>query len=674
MKSKSILKFVSLLGVGSFVSLAAASCTQSIVPVTNSSTSTSNQDSSSSRTTMTDRMSDSDPSSGDSQEMNTPEQQLAAARQALTDLLNTESNNIALYSDYAVIQNTLKSAYETAKKESENANATLEDIKSVETTLKTAISKAESEKRAFDSANQPLVTAYNELKTTLQSNKVSLDGLSENKYSAIKNKVSSVFDVGSGILTHKLDSLMGENLGVENITKANQDIKDALENLAKWKQNADEFDNFKKNRLSEAQLTRGTDSAQNQAQPSNWSFVGYSADVTGSNLQNLSFVQRKVWMSDRGTTSPVASPVLSTDVSWIYSFAGEGTKYTLKFTYYGPSIAYLYFPYKLVKNADSSSLALQYKLNDSNPKAINFQSTQTASANSVPSHGETSPDSAPESGMTPETPVADEMTTSNNATNPIPTVSDINVAKIKLTDLIFGENTLEFSLPTDMPAKVSPMIGNMYLTSNSESEDKIYNEIFGNTNENDTSVTVDLLKGYGLTSAWSIYVGEFKNLMRAGESSSNSHTDTPSYLVGFIAGPSERVLASSVRSPIKTPAGMRQNRTYTIYVNAPQVGDYYISGSYISSMMQRSLKFQTGDTANAVTINVTSTTSFSTLERFNTGDMGTSVVMSNQKSALNLKKGLNKIIISGNNDTPFIGNLTFTLNNAPTNDAGSENM
>ncbi|SYV94470.1 Mycoplasma haemagglutinin, partial [Mycoplasmoides gallisepticum] len=85
-----------------------------------------------------------------------------------------------------------------------------------------------------------------------------------------------------------------------------------------------------------------------------------------------------------------------------------------------------------------------------------------------------------------------------------PTVDDIKIAKVALSNLNFNSNTIEFSVPT---GKVAPMIGNMYLTSsNAEvNKNKIYDDLFGNTfnNENNpTAVTVELLKGYSLAASW----------------------------------------------------------------------------------------------------------------------------------------------------------------------------
>ncbi|QMT98275.1 FIVAR domain-containing protein [Mycoplasma tullyi] len=669
MKRNKILKFVSLLGVGSFVMLAAASCTQTITPVPKSGTSSSN-------TGMTNSMSSNNANTDNGQEMNSAEQQLATARKTLTDLLNTENDNIALYSDYGKIESDLKTAYDTAKNEAGNANSSLDDLKSIQTALQTAIDKAASEKQTFDNANRALVTAYNQLKITLQSNETTLGSLSGDKYSAIRDTLTPLFNTGSGIITNKLDSLTGERLSIENITKANQDLSQALSKLPRWKQNAEEFDNFKKNALSKDNLSVGSDATNNQDQPVNWSFVGFSVDVSGTSgssmIPNWNFAQRKVWISNNGTTSLVADPVSSSDVSWIYSLAGTGTKYTLKFVYYGPSTGYLYFPYKLVKAGDMNSVALQYKLNESGPKTINFQSGQAAPISaSTNVEGTPSNGGAPMARSSSETLVADGMTDSNNEMNPTPTVADINVAKITLTDLKFGENTLEFSLPTDEDnaAKVAPMIGNMYLTSNVDSQNKIYDQIFGNTNSttnNQTSVTVDLLKGYGLISGWSTYIGEFKNLTVPNGTSSTTQATTPSYLVGFIAGNGSRTLSSDTNA-VKTPTATGAQRTFTIYVNAPMDGDYYFGGSYISSNSQsRSLIFKANDDTNTVTVTVPMASgNFTSLETFNTGNTSSNVVANNMKRTLHLKQGLNKILINGDtNNTPFIGNLTFTLSNS----------
>ncbi|SYV94460.1 lipoprotein and hemagglutinin (VlhA) family protein [Mycoplasmoides gallisepticum] len=50
----------------------------------------------------------------------------------------------------------------------------------------------------------------------------------------------------------------------------------------------------------------------------------------------------------------------------------------------------------------------------------------------------------------------------------------------------------------------------------------------------------------------------------------------------------------------------------------------------------------------------------------------TNVVQNQMMRALNLKEGVNKIVISGDNHTPYIGNLTFTLNATPSSNTESE--
>ncbi|SYV95238.1 lipoprotein and hemagglutinin (VlhA) family protein, partial [Mycoplasmoides gallisepticum] len=246
MKRKNILKFVSLLGIGSFVMLAAASCT-SVTNQTPNPAPKPNPNPEPKPDPMPNPpsggmnggdtnpgndggMMGDNPNSGNT----TPEQQLAAARKTLTDLLGTENTNVALYADYAKIQSTLSTAYMTAKTASENTSATLDNLRSASTTLQAAIDKAASNKRTFDSANQPLVTAYNQLKTTLQSKTTSLEGLSENKYSSIKNHLSKLFDAGSAIAARTLDPTMGTVPEVMSVTKANEDIMTAVSKLTEW--------------------------------------------------------------------------------------------------------------------------------------------------------------------------------------------------------------------------------------------------------------------------------------------------------------------------------------------------------------------------------------------------------------------------------------------------------
>lgn len=250
--------------------------------------------------------------------------------------------------------------------------------------------------------------------------------------------------------------------------------------------------------------------------------------------------------------------------------------------------------------------------------------------------------------------------------NEVPTVNDIKVAKVVLSDLKFGTNTIEFSVPTgdDHTSKVTPMIGNMYLTANDQNVDKVYDDIFGNTvanQDNTTEVSVDLLKGYSLSTSYSMYVRRFTDLTESGTTISN-----PVYLVGWIGGNGARLNDESIQNVNSFPVVNGDSRTLTVYVNAPQQGQYHISGSYISSTTQRSLRFSTDNiessNSNSITINVTAKQNWTSLEEFNTSSDST--IMQSNNRMLNLKKGLNKIVISGvsNGDTPYIGNLKFTLN------------
>ncbi|WP_027122420.1 FIVAR domain-containing protein [[Mycoplasma] imitans] len=622
MKRKNILKFISLLGVGSFVSLAVASCGQVDTP-------------------NPEEPKPTNPTQPDKPEDNAAKQ-LAEAKTKLTSLLNTKAQNVAKYQDYAKIQSSLTTAYTTAEGVSNKNDATLMNIQDATTALQSAIDKAASDKKTFDDQNSDLVTAYGQLKTTLQNQDATLETLTETKYSAIKSRLSDLYQIGTEITSKTLDPSMGDKPSVDSVKQANSDITTAIseDSLNKWKLNADKYNVFEKNALSKTALSATNDTTHNGEQPSNYSFVGYSNELaTGTGapttLPNWNFAQRKVWTSEttanNGSTDIVESPNSKTDVSWIYSLSGEGTKYSLTFDYYGPSTAYLYFPYKLVKSADSSSVALQYKLNNGEQQPITF--------------------------------AADGQQNGEATANKTPTVSDINVAKVNLSGLKFGSNTIELSVPTETAAKVAPMIGNMYITSNAQNSDKIYNDIFGNTlntNDNSKSVSVNLLTGYSLASGWSIYIGQFTQL--TGQETM--------YLVGFIGGNNPRNANNTTTNNVSFPSTRGANRTFTIYVNAPEAGQYFISGSYLSGAKQaRGLEFSTGIETNIVKINGLKENNWTTLGKFNTAEPTTTEDVNSADNTmhktLTLVKGLNKIVIAtgttNGGDAPFIGNLTFTL-------------
>ncbi|AFP80916.1 variably expressed lipoprotein and hemagglutinin (VlhA) family protein [Mycoplasmoides gallisepticum CA06_2006.052-5-2P] len=675
MKRKNILKFVSLLGIGSFVMLAAASCTSATTPTPNPEPKPTpnpepnpmpNPGGGDMNNPPSGGMNGGDTNPGNDGGMDNATQQLAAAKKELSDLLATQNSNLASYADYAKIQNTLTSAYTTAKSTSDNTSATLEQVKSATSTLQTTIDAAASEKKTFDAANPELIKFYNNLKTELQSKTTNLESLNDPQYSGIKDNLNSLYNSASEIVNKTLIPATGNDLMRTDVEKVNTELMGAVSSLAARKTSAENlFSAFDKNVLVKTNLTAGNGSQVANDQPGNYSFVAFSVNaVTASdNLPNWNFAQRRVWDS---ATAPLATtttengaqpePAL-TDVSWIYNLTGTGAKYSFTFNYFGPRTGYLYFPYKLVNSSQSDKVGLQYKLNEGSVQAITFAPTTPASAVSEPTHTPT------------EMASSNEMSVANNdmavvkEANPTPTVNDIKVAKVSLSNLNFGENTIEFSVPSG-DGIVAPMIGNMYLTSNPANTDKIYNSIFGNSIADNNTITVDLLKGYSLSTSYSIYIRRFTGLQEA-------HTTDPVYLVGWIGGNGARNNDPSIRNVNSFPVVNNQERVFTIYVNAPTAGEYNISGSYISTMSARSLNFSTsnGTSNNSVTILVTAKTDWTTLGTFDTASNTTTTTsrLTNSKKTLNLQKGLNKIVISGvsgvaNGNTPYIGNLTFTLN------------
>ncbi|WVH36508.1 hypothetical protein SE856_03560 [Mycoplasmoides gallisepticum] len=678
MKRKNILKFVSLLGIGSFVMLAAASCTTPVNPTPNPNPNPPSGG-----------MMGDNPNPGNGEGMDNSAQQLAAAKVSLNTELATQTNNVALYSDYAKIKQDLTNAYTIANDVSTKSDATLMEVQKATTDLQGAIKAAAKAKTDFDSTHAELVTAYKNLKSTLQTKTQTLDSLTAEQFSSISAHLSALYKAGEAITTKTLTPADGTMLNLTDVTNADNSIKVATSNdkLIKWKDNANKFFNgFEKNVLSKAKLTLASNQSNNNDQPVNYSFVGYSSSVpfTGeTNKPIWYFSQRKVWdytINNNGTIVQNASDNSTdslTDVSWIYSLTGEGTKYQLTFDYYGPTTAYLYFPYKLVKTGDSSSVALQYKLNNGDNQQVEFKAATTpdsatgTESTTAPNSGSASSGGSQDASSSATLVAAEDMQA--NEMNPKPTVSDINVAKVTLSNLVFGQNTIEFSVPD---SKVAPMIGNMYLTSsNSENnKNKIYDDIFGNSSvtkeNNSNAITVNLLKGYSLAADSSTYVRQFTNLTNSTQPEENN---TPTYLVGFIGGRGPRTVNPTGK--ITTPWAIKDNRTLTIYVNAPTQGEYYISGSYLTEK-DRELKLSTdSDSNNSVTITTKGKNNLTTLGTFDTatateGDNGTPV---GTTRTLRLKAGLNKIVIAGGGKenvdkgfAPYIGNLTFTLKSAQT--------
>ncbi|AHV85450.1 Mycoplasma hemagglutinin VlhA [Mycoplasmoides gallisepticum S6] len=476
------------------------------------------------------------------------------------------------------------------------------------------------------------------------------------EFAAIKNNLDSLYQTAKTLIEGTLQPKMGNSPQVEAVTQANQAIVNATQMLETRKNNASTLNtSFLKETLKSASLSAATgDNATTvQQQPGNYSFVAYTSDIASP---NWNFAQRTVWTADNKlVTSPLPNnsqnSATLTDVSWIYTLSGTGAKYTLTFDYYGPQTGYLYFPYKLVKGADKNNIGLQYKLNDGNFEQINFAPAPTEPARS------TMPQTAPENQT------SEENMTAASQLNTTPTVSDINVAKVTLFNLKFGSNTIEFSFPMN---KVAPMIGNMYITSDEANKKQIYDSIFGNTSvqtASQTSVSVDLLKGYSLATSWRTYIRQFTGLTGNGV-----QTSDPVYLIGLIGGSGNRSVARAQMNIKNIPHVNGATRTFTIYVNALLNGNYHISGAYLQgSNSARSLKFSTGTSSsnNEVTVANLKQNNWTTLGHFDTKMTSTTVSGTGtlMKRTLTLNQGLNKIVVSevNNGDTPFIGNLTFTL-------------
>ncbi|QMT98251.1 FIVAR domain-containing protein [Mycoplasma tullyi] len=687
MKRKNIFKFVSLLGIGSFVMLAAASCSQAASPTQNPSSRTELGGSA-----MMDMPSGNDNTNINQDMTNAVDTELRSARNQLSTLVDTENENTALYADYAKIQDTLKNAFAVARATVDKSDSTTQSLKDAKSTLESAISNANKEKTDFDEKNVDLVTAYNALKEALKNQKTNLDSVSEPNYAALKTNFVNLYNQAKTIVETTLIPITDSALNVENVMTINQNLTAAISRNVMWKRNADNLVNSFINQSILKKDITGVSESNSKVHPGNWSFVGYSVDVDNVNFD---FAQRTVWAAEDSntTTLPItntgenSSPL--TNVSWIYNLNNVDAKYTLSFRYFGASpTAYLYFPYKLVKDSDKSNVALQYKLNGEEAKTIDFkkvtQSESTGYGSSIETEGskKQKPEETGEHSETTDSPTTPSTTIINEA----PTVSDIKIAKIALSNLKFNLNTIEFSVPQGMGEnmmKVAPMIGNMYITSSDNEANRklIYDSIFGNTTSKEaskTAVTVDLLKGYSLATSYNMYVRQFTNL---------TDDKTPVYLVGLIGGNqprfggTNRIRQSTLENNRPSPNIDGIKRTFTIYVNAPQDGNYYISGQYLQGTMNmpRALKFSTQTTNNMmseVTITDLKQNNWETLGSFDTSKNDTMIqngtTGTEMQRAINLKQGLNKIIVSGvssiaRGDTPFIGNLTFTLMNQTAN-------
>ncbi|WP_245576671.1 hypothetical protein [[Mycoplasma] imitans] len=653
MKTMKYIRIASLLALGSIMSLGVTSCSLIVLKSIKSIKKPDNP---------SNKLPDDKPPNKGDGNINIDTDQikdLQSAKTILKSLIANQSATTESFDDYAKIKNALSSAYTLANNVSNNSSASIDSLKNAISNLQAAIHSAKNEKQDFDNKHSNLVQTYNAIKTSLSYQQDILDQLQDANYSLIKAYVTNLFNQAQVIINNTLVPVNDANTPVlENLQSLNNKILSSarqeviasqinkVDNLVNW---------FEKFALNKQGLT-GVDSTRNNPQPWNYGFGGYSVDIgTGALTQpvsniintvsvlNYSYYRRMFW---RNNTTLLPNQDGLTDVSWIYGLFGNNAKYTFTFNYYGPSTSgYLFFPYKLVKQADSNNIALQYKLNNANPVAINF------------------------SGSSAQT---------NN--NPAPSVNNINVASVMLTNLRYGSNTIEFSLPANDSTKVAPMFGNMYISGSANNIDKVYNDIFGNEPAQESnSIIVKFATGYNLASDYSTFIVPYtSNLANI----SNSQR-TERFLIDFVGGSTVRGSSNNSNSwyfvginPQKAPSSTGANRTFIFYVNAPQTGDYALSAPYYTTSM-RNLSFsvnnQTGNN-NVIDINnlLSSTRRDRTLRQFDTSQ--TNGTNDNNKQSLStpdlmfshptlrLTKGINKIVVNGGStggDAPLFGNVTF---------------
>ncbi|SYV94478.1 lipoprotein and hemagglutinin (VlhA) family protein, partial [Mycoplasmoides gallisepticum] len=260
-KKRIILKTISLLGTTSSLSIGISSC-------------------------MSITKKDANP--------NNSQTQLQTARMELTDLINAKAMTLASLQDYAKIEASLSSAYSEAETVNNNLNATLEQLNMAKTNLESAINQANTDKTTFDNEHPNLVEAYKTLKTTLSQRATNLEGLASTAYNQIRNNLVDLYNKASSLITKTLDPLNGGTLLDSNeITTANKNINNTLSTINEQKTNANALANsfikevIQNNKQSFVGMFTNTN-----VQPSNYSFVAFSADVTPVNYK---YARRTVW-------------------------------------------------------------------------------------------------------------------------------------------------------------------------------------------------------------------------------------------------------------------------------------------------------------------------------------------------------------------------------------------
>ncbi|MDC4163491.1 hypothetical protein LNO75_02735 [Mycoplasma sp. T363T] len=589
---KSILKIITLLGVGSIVALSTASCAGVKLSETKLSLISPNQPSepnpSNPEPTKSTMNGESNPS-------------LVAIRDELNNLIRSENQNISLYDDYSLIKQKLQNAYNSAKSIDGNSESSIDDLKKAIADLQKAITDSTLAKTSFDTDNMQLLSAYNALKITIKNKETNdLSYINNPKYIAIKNELDLLYQSAQNIISKTLQS---SDLTKDIIENSKNSIESFISTIQNKKDNIDNYSSFKKFVITSTGFHG--DFAKNREQALNNKLVGFSSNLGTFDYR---FARRNI--------ENVSNSNELTDVSWIYSLDTatgdnkEKAKYSLQFEYYGGSSATLYIPYKsFLTSQNNNNIGLQYRLNNSDDWI-------------------------------------DITNLVNNAT-----IDDVKVLEFDLTNLKFGNNTIDFSVPEQ---KTIPALGNFYLTlpKTEESKNKIYNDIFGNevNSSNPNEIKINFSKGYGLANK------SITRIYKINAAINGNGQAEDNYVLGYLGG-SDNTNDNTVTSI----------RYYTFYVNAPSEGLYEISGIY-NSGESRKLVFWTKQ------FNNTDADGKAQFKDLMSGDWNNSLKSFNSmnkdqdsKSTLKLIQGLNKIIVSGeinnmnNSPAPNLGNVTFTL-------------
>ncbi|MDC4183817.1 hypothetical protein [Mycoplasma bradburyae] len=516
---------------------------------------------------------------------------LNKARTELDAKLNSKETNVSAYNDYSVIKTELEAAYNSAEMIKNNNEATVDQLEQAKNSLEQAIIKAQNDKINFDSSHMGLVSAYNGLKTVLESKESNLSSLNDPKYAGLKSVLENKYAVADGIITN---TLQASDLTEEKIDNANNEINNITTDLRLKKDNVDEYWNAKKFPISDSNFVGNF--AKSATNTGNQFSTAFNSNVSFTN--NWKIAKKRIeHFTDAQNNA-------ATDVAWIYDLTPNNSSvatYDIIFDYYGGNSAVLYFPYK--RRSTNDNLGLMYKLNN----GVNIDITSHVSEASI---------------------------------------NDIKVAEIHIEGLVFGRNKISLFTPE---SKNNPIIGSMYISlpNSEDGKNKAIDSMFGNerNDSNSNIITVNFLKGYGLSNKTKMLITK-KN----GKLDNSANSDNY-YLVGWLGGKEGNNSTESEKV-----------RYYTFYINALQDGNYKLRGIY-NTTVNRALLFSI-DTFN----NNQNKIKFINLNSGNNGNNLKTFNESNKEGSspdnLQLKKGLNKIIVSGDengSEGPNLGNVTFTL-------------